>query len=52
MRFEIVGKNVKVTEGMRTKIEQKLSFLDKYLLIDSDVVARVVVRVYPQRLKN
>ena len=51
MRFEIVGKNVKVTEGMRTKIEQKLSFLDKYLLIDSDVVARVVVRVYPTTQK-
>ena len=51
MRFEIVGKNVTVTEGMRTKIEQKLSFLDKYLLIDPDTIARVVVRVYPTTQK-
>ena len=51
MRFEIVGKNVTVTEGMRAKIEQKLSFLDKYLLIDPDTIARVVVRVYPTTQK-
>ena len=47
MRFEIVGKNISVTEGMRTKIEEKLGFLDKYILIDPNVIARVVCRVYP-----
>lgn len=51
MRFEIVGKNVSVTEGMRTKIEEKLSFLDKYILIDPNVIARVVCRVYPNTQK-
>ena len=40
MRFEIVGKNISVTEGMRTKIEEKLGFLDKYILIDPNVIAR------------
>lgn len=51
MRFEIVGKNIKVTEGMKTKIENKLTFLDKYLLIDENTIARVVVRVYPTTQK-
>ena len=47
MKFEIVGKNVSITEAMRQKIERKLSFLDKYLLIDPETRARVVVRTYP-----
>jgi len=51
MKFEIYGKNVEVTEGMRTKIENKLSFLEKYFLIDELTVARVVVRVYPTKQK-
>lgn len=51
MRFEIVGKNITVTEAMRSKIETKLSFLDKYILIDPNTIARVVVRVYPTTQK-
>ena len=51
MRFEIVGKNVSVTEAMRTRIEEKLSNLSKYLLIDPNTIARVVVRVYPNSQK-
>ncbi len=51
MRFEIVGKNVTVTEGMREKIEAKLGFLDKYILIDPNTIARVVCRVYPNTQK-
>ena len=47
MKFEIVGKNVSVTAGMREKIEKKLNSLNKYILIDEDALARVVVRVYP-----
>ena len=51
MRFEIVGKNVEVTESMREKIEKKLSTLGKYVLIDPDAVVRVVARVYPKTQK-
>lgn len=51
MRFEIVGKNVTVTDAMQAKIEAKLSTLNKYLLIDDDTIARVVVRVYPNSQK-
>ena len=51
MRFEIIGKNISVTPAMREKIEKKLSGLEKYLLIDEDTTARVVVRVYPNSQK-
>ena len=51
MRFEIVGKNVTITEAMRTQIEKKLSTLEKYLLIDPNTTARVVARVYPTSQK-
>ncbi len=51
MRFEIVGKNVTVTPAMKEKIEEKLSALDKYLLIDENTIARVLARVYPNSQK-
>lgn len=51
MRFEIIGKNVTITDSMREKIEKKLSLLEKYLLIDEDTIARVVARVYPASMK-
>ncbi|MBQ6488428.1 MAG: ribosome-associated translation inhibitor RaiA [Solobacterium sp.] len=51
MRFEIIGKNITITDLMRSKIEKKLSALEKYLLIDSDTKARVVARVYPNSQK-
>ena len=51
MRFEIVGKNITITDFMKAKIEKKLSGLEKYLLIDPDTTARVVARVYPSSQK-
>lgn len=51
MRFEIVGKNITITDMMKEKIEKKLSGLEKYLLIDPDTTARVVARVYPSSQK-
>ncbi len=47
MKFEIYGENITITEGMRHKIETKLSFLKKYFLIDENTTARVVAKVYP-----
>ena len=47
MKFNIYGKNVSVTDSMRDRIEKKLSFLEKYFLIDEDTTANVVVKVYP-----
>ncbi len=51
MRFEIIGKHVEITEAIRTKVESKLSILDKYLLIDEETIARVVVKINPTSQK-
>ena len=51
MKFEIYGDNVTITEGMWHRIETKLSFLNKYLLIDENTTARVVAKVYPNAQK-
>lgn len=47
MKFYIHGKNVSITDAMRERIEKKLSFLEKYIMIDEDTTANVVVKVYP-----
>ena len=51
MKFVIYGENVTITEEMRASIEEKLSFLEKYLVIDENVTARVTVKVYGNSLK-
>ncbi len=51
MRFEIVGKNIEVSQAMKEKIEKKLASLEKYVLIDPNTVVRVVARVYPNSQK-
>ncbi|MGL5541022.1 MAG: ribosome hibernation-promoting factor, HPF/YfiA family [Erysipelotrichaceae bacterium] len=50
MKFQITGKNVSITPAMREKIEKKLTFLDKYLLIDDNVIANVACSlVHPKQ---
>jgi len=51
MKFEIYGENVTVTEEMRDRIENRLSFLGKYFMIDENVSARVTVKIYGNSLK-
>lgn len=51
MKVQIYGKNITVTQAIAEKIEKKLSHLEKYFLIDENVVANVVVRVYPNKQK-
>ncbi len=51
MRFEIIGRNITVTDTMREKIEKKLSILEKYLIIDGETHARVVTKVHPTSQK-
>lgn len=46
MKFQIVGKNIKVTEAIRSSVEKKLSRMDKYFVMDDEVVAKVLVRTY------
>jgi putative sigma-54 modulation protein len=45
MKYQIIGKNIKVTEGIKDKVERKLDLLEKYLIIKGDTDCRVVVSV-------
>ena len=46
MKLTIIGKNVKITEGIKGALEKKFSKFDKYFNRD-DVTGRVLVRTYP-----
>ncbi len=46
MRFEITGKNIEVTEGIRQAVYSSLEGLEKYFA-NKDLDAKVVVRTYP-----
>jgi len=48
MKFTIYGENVTINDEMRTKIEEKLSNLSRYVLIDDSTTARVVVKPYKE----
>ena len=51
MNVQIYWKNITVTAAIAEKIEKKLNHLEKYFIIDENVVANVVVRVYPNKQK-
>lgn len=46
MKYQIIGKNIEVTEGIKQAVESKLARMDKYFVINEDVTCRVVVRSY------
>ena len=46
MKFSVYGENVTVNDEMRAKIENNLSNLNKYVLIDESASAKVTVKVY------
>lgn len=45
MKYQIIGKNIKITEGISGAVEKKLSKMDKYFLINENVECRVVCSV-------
>lgn len=42
MKYQIIGKQIKITKGMESAIMKKLSRMDKYFLINENVTCRVV----------
>ena len=46
MKYQIIGKNISVTDALRDDIERKLRRMDKYFVINDDVLCRAVVRSY------
>ena len=47
MKISVRGKNIAITEGIETKVIDKLSKLDKYFIVSDEVDAKVLVRTYP-----
>ncbi|MGM9814149.1 MAG: ribosome hibernation-promoting factor, HPF/YfiA family [Candidatus Enteromonas sp.] len=46
MQYQIIGKNIDVTDAIHESIERKLHRMDKYFVINDDVLCRAVVRSY------
>ena len=42
MKYQIIGKNIEITEGISSVIQKKMSKMDKYFLINEDVECRAV----------
>lgn len=42
MKYQIIGKNIQITEGISDAIQKKMSRMDKYFLIDENVECRAV----------
>lgn len=51
MKFTIYGENVSIKDEIRERIEEKLSFLSKYVVVDDDTTARLTVKKYENALK-
>lgn len=51
MKYQIIGKNISVTEGISAAITKKLSRMDKYFLINENVNCRVVVSTHTNEQK-
>ncbi len=51
MKYQIVGKNIEVTDGIREALMKKMARMDKYFVITDDVECRAVVRTYKESQK-
>ena len=46
MKYQIIGKNIDVTDAIRADIEKKLGRMEKFFVVDDSVLCRAVVRSY------
>ena len=46
MKYQIIGKNIEVTEGISNALQNKLAKMDRYFLINEDVECRCVVSAH------
>ena len=46
MKYQIIGKNITVTDGISNAISKKLSRMEKYFLINEEVDCRVVISAH------
>ena len=46
MKYQIIGKNIEVTDAIRSDIQKKLHRMEKYFIITDEVLCRAVVSAY------
>ena len=46
MKYQIIGKNIQVTDAISSAIKKKLSRMDKFFLINDEIECRAVVSVH------
>ena len=51
MKIKVHGKDLTVSQDMVERIAYKLSFLDKYILIDDETTAQVIVKKHGNNIK-
>ena len=51
MRFTISGKNIEVTEGLRTSVIDKLSKLERYFTPDTEIIVTMSVEKERQKIE-
>ena len=51
MKYQIIGKNIQVTDAISSAIKKKLARMDKFFLINDDVECRAVVSVHGETQK-
>lgn len=51
MNIKVVGKNIEVTEGLKTAVEKKLTRLDKYFIDDVNATATLSVEKNIQKIE-
>ena len=51
MKYQIIGKNISVTEGISSAVQAKLKRMDKYFVITEDVECRTVVSSHGETAK-
>ena len=51
MKFTILGRNIEVTEGLKTAVEDKIGKLDKYFTKDTEAIVTLSVEKDRQRIE-
>lgn len=51
MKFTISGRNIEVTEGLRTAVEEKIGKLEKYFLPDTEAIVTLSVERDRQKIE-
>ena len=51
MKYQIIGKNIKITEGISAAVKKKLGKMEKYFLINEEVECRVVCSSHEKEQK-